>query len=98
MVLQNASFTFVSRSRNSPSLKYHAFSIIVANNVYVIAGLFTLDNSLRILRTMDWKLILATLIFITCCNLLGGLSSQSLAIRVERWLGVESNKNAKTTE
>lgn len=35
-VLQNASFTLVSRARNSNSLKYHAFASVLSNGIWLL--------------------------------------------------------------
>lgn len=47
-VLQNASFTLLSRARNSQSLKYSAISSIVANIIWVLVlknFITNLDNT-----------------------------------------------------
>lgn len=36
VVLQNASFTLVSRARNSSSLLYHALASIVSNSIWLL--------------------------------------------------------------
>jgi hypothetical protein len=88
IIVQNASFTLVSRSRNTDHWKYHAVAIIFGNTIYFFSGLFNLDNALKILQTRNLPLILGTVVFVTSMNLIGGLSSQRLAIRIERWLKV----------
>lgn len=35
-VLQNLSFTFVSRARNSKSLKYHAIAAVFSNGIWLL--------------------------------------------------------------
>ncbi len=35
-ILQNASFTLVSRARNSKSILYHAFASILSNGIWIL--------------------------------------------------------------
>lgn len=36
VILQNASFTLVSRARNSSSLMYHSFASILSNGIWLL--------------------------------------------------------------
>jgi hypothetical protein len=36
LLLQNASFTWVSRARNSPSLRYHAIAAVFSNGIFLV--------------------------------------------------------------
>lgn len=36
VVLQNASFTLVSRARNSSSISYHAFASVLSNGIWLL--------------------------------------------------------------
>jgi len=54
LVLQNASFTLVSRARNSDSLFYHALASIPSNGVWFLSQFILIDNMVRIIRDSDW--------------------------------------------
>lgn len=43
-ILQNGSFTLVSRARNSGSLKYNAFASVLSNGMYAIVMRFFVPN------------------------------------------------------
>lgn len=36
VILQNASFTWVSRARNSNSIKYHAIAAVFSNGIWIL--------------------------------------------------------------
>lgn len=36
VILQNASFTLVSRARNSPSILYHSVASVISNGVWLL--------------------------------------------------------------
>lgn len=43
LIAQNASFTWVSRARNSGSIGYHALASICSNGIWIIGQLVMLD-------------------------------------------------------
>ena len=56
LVIQNASFTWVSRARNSSSLGYHAIAAIGSNGLFLLNQLILINNFLAMLRTMSWQI------------------------------------------
>ena len=49
VVLQNASFTLVSRARNSSSLMYHTIASVLSNGVWLLVNFDSLDMMLTYL-------------------------------------------------
>lgn len=43
LLIQNASFTLVSRARNSSSIKYHAGAAIASNGIWFIGQFFVVN-------------------------------------------------------
>lgn len=47
LIVQNASFTLVSRARNSGSLGYHAIAAVFSNGVWYASQLILIDIAFR---------------------------------------------------
>ena len=45
LVLQNASFTLVSRARNSGSIGYHAVAAVFSNGIFILSTLIVVDKA-----------------------------------------------------
>jgi hypothetical protein len=56
LVAQNASFTWVSRARNSGSDWYHAFAAVFSNGIWFAATFITFERVWTVLKTGDWRL------------------------------------------
>lgn len=54
LIVQNASFTWVSRARNSSSLGYHAIAAVGSNGIFIVNQLLLISNVMVSLRTMRW--------------------------------------------
>ena len=50
LVLQNMSFTLVSRARNSGSLAFHAVAAIGSNGIWFASNFILIDKLLDLLR------------------------------------------------
>ena len=55
LLLQNASFTFVSRARNSGSYAMHAVAAICSNGIWIMAQFVSLDVILHAIRSGSWS-------------------------------------------
>lgn len=85
LILQNASFTLVSRARNSNSLFYHAWAGVGSNGIWFLSQLILVDSFLDILKTGSWKQGLVVAAFYTGCTLAGSLGMHWLALhRIEK--------------
>lgn len=56
LIVQNMSFTWVSRARNSGSLAWHALASVFSNGVWFLAFVFTFDYLKQVNATGDWLL------------------------------------------
>lgn len=85
LIFQNASFTLVSRARNSDNIWYHAWAATLSNGVWFLSNLILVDNVLKILQGASWAYAVGVAVFYTICTLTGALSMHWLAInRIER--------------
>lgn len=80
LILQNASFTLVSRARNSNSLWYHAWAGVGSNGIWFLSQLILVDNFLRLLKTGSVTDGLLVAGFYTGCTLAGSLGMHWLAL------------------
>lgn len=65
LVVQNASFTWVSRARNSGSDWYHAVAAVFSNGIWFSATFITFERVTAVLRTGDWRLgVLIGLVYV----------------------------------
>ena len=71
VVLQNASFTLVSRARNSSSIAYHAMAATLSN------GIWLLVIRKVVMNLDDWKLMLTYLI----ASVLGSILMHKIAMK-----------------
>lgn len=90
--LQNVSFTFVSRGRNSGSLTYHLVAAIFSNGLYA-ALLFTSIEQVSQAKTMPWTFLAVY----TLSTLSGSIFAHWLALRIEKGKGrsVQEDKFSK---
>ncbi len=72
LLAQNASFTWVSRARNSGSLGYHALASVASNGVW-IAGQFVIFDQFMQVRAGGWSDITAVCLFYTLFTVLGSV-------------------------
>ena len=85
LVLQNATFTLVSRARNSSSLKYHAWASLLSNGVWFISNFILFGAFIDIIKYSDWLLASEVGLFYVICTMFGSLGMHYLAIHhIER--------------
>lgn len=66
---QNASFTLVSRARNSGSIGYHAIASVASNGVWILSMYFVVD--MLHAAKGDPKKMLQVGLFYTACTVAG---------------------------
>lgn len=81
LILQNASFTLVSRARNSSSLGYHAWASVLSNGVWFLSQLILFDSMLHVLKTGSLVEGMKVAVFYTACTMAGSLGMHWLALR-----------------
>lgn len=81
---QNYAFTFVSRARNSASIKSHAIAAIQSNGVWFLQSLFVYSTFMDILtgKAGIWKAIGAALYY-TVFTMSGSLYAHYVRLRKE---------------
>lgn len=80
LVIQNISFTFVSRARNSKSLKYHAIASLFSNGIWFITQASIVNEMFKIFSTGQWAEIIPLGILYTACTLTGSLAAHWYAL------------------
>lgn len=85
LLAQNASFTLVSRARNSDSIWYHTWASVLSNGVWFVSQLFLLDNMLHVLKSGSWKDGAIVAAFYTVCTMAGSIGMHYIALhRIEK--------------
>jgi len=74
LIIQNASFTLVSRARNSGSYSYHAVAAVFSNGVWFASNLILVDNILKIIKSSSTQMAVLTGLFYTVCTVVGSIS------------------------
>lgn len=73
LVLQNASFTFVSRARNSGSYALHALAAVCSNGVFFATQLLSFGFMLDVIRIGTWTQRLGIGAFYTVFTVFGSV-------------------------
>lgn len=55
LILQNAAFTWVSRARNSGSVRYHAVASVCSNGVWMLSNMILISEALTAGRSGVWS-------------------------------------------
>lgn len=85
LLLQNASATWVSRARNSRSLRYHAVASAFSNGVWVVSLGLVVDKLGAAERAESWELFAFTVAFYVTFTMLGSVGMHHvLMTRVEK--------------
>jgi hypothetical protein len=87
LVLQNASFTWVSRARNGASLGYHALAATFSNGIWFASQFFLIASVVRP-ETTFWRAVLLGAVYIA------GTVTGSVAMHYAslRWLETGKRK------
>lgn len=80
LMVQNASFTLVSRARNSKSLLYHALAAIGSNGVWFASQIVLVGSLVEILESGDVPLAIFTGLFYVFFTIAGSLTMHWIAI------------------
>lgn len=85
LLAQNASFTWVSRARNSKSLGYHAIASVFSNGVWFVSLAVAMDKVQDALLVGDWSLFGFTALYYTFFTVVGSVGMHHfLMTKVER--------------
>jgi hypothetical protein len=85
LLAQNASFTWVSRARNSGSYTYHAAAAVASNAIWFAQMLFAVNVLTTILTTRSVLFTAAGVLFYTFWTVVGSVATHwFLKTHVER--------------
>lgn len=80
LILQNASFTLVSRARNSGSLGYHAVAAVGSNGIWFVSQLFLFNEMLAVIQNSNWDRAVGVGAYYTACTIAGSVGMHYLAL------------------
>ena len=81
LMLQNASFTLSSRSRNSGSLGYHAIASVLSNSLWFISQLVLVSTFMEIFKSADLVLGLIVGVFYVACTMTGSIGMHFISMK-----------------
>jgi hypothetical protein len=87
LIAQNASFTWVSRARNSGSLGYHAMASVASNGVWIIGQFMIFDMFVQARQAENLFLLTAVCLYYTLFTVLGSVGMHHVLMKY-----VESGK------
>lgn len=87
LVLQNASFTFVSRARNSGSYALHAVAAVASNGVWIASQFVSLGIIIDAIKRGSWPHALGVGLFYTTFTVAGSV--------LMHWVGVNYIEKGK---
>lgn len=80
LLLQNASFTWVSRARNSGSVKYHAVAAVGSNGIWFLNQVIVVNKVTDALQVHNWRLIAFSAVFYTVFAVIGSVSMHHILL------------------
>ena len=84
LIWQNYAFTFVSRARNSGSLKQHAIASVQSNGVWFLQTIFVFSAFQNIMKgAFGWPLTIAAVAMYTVFTMAGSLYAHYRLLRKE---------------
>lgn len=81
LVVQNASFTLVSRARNSKSLSYHALAAVGSNGVWFVSQLLLFGYMLDVLKSGSWAAAVQVGVWYTVWTIVGSVGMHYIALK-----------------
>lgn len=87
LLLQNASFTFVSRARNSGSYALHAIAAVASNGVWIASQFVSLGIIIDAIRNGSWTDRVGVGLFYTTFTVAGSV--------LMHWIGVNYIERGK---
>ena len=85
LLLQNASFTLVSRARNSKSLAYHVVAAVLSNGTWLLSLGIAVNKLAEARETGSWTMLAFTAAFYTTFAVVGSVGMHHvLMTKVEK--------------
>ena len=85
LLAQNFSFTFISRARNSGSLKRHVVAAVASNGVWFLSQGIIFTKLYKVMTgEYGWRMAMFTGLFYTVFTLIGSVSAHYFSLRTEK--------------
>jgi hypothetical protein len=85
LVVQNFAFTFVSRARNSGSIKRHMIASVFSNGVWFLSQMIIFQKMFKLMTgSYGWKMGLFTAMFYTVFTMAGSLAAHYTSLLTEK--------------
>lgn len=81
LLAQNASFTWVSRARNSASLGYHALASVFSNGVWIVGQFVIFDKFMEVKQSGDRWLMAGVFLYYTLFTVSGSVGMHHMLMR-----------------
>ena len=83
-IIQNAAFTWVSRSRNSGDVKYHAIAAVASNGIWFLMTVFIWERLWQALTNGDiWSLVITGSVYVAG-TVIGSCAMMYLLLKTEK--------------
>lgn len=96
LLIQNASFTLVSRARNSGSLGFHAIASVFSNGVWFASQIVVVTKIADAWASRDYRLLTFTAIFYTIFTVIGSVAMHYISMNYlekgKRAVGAKANE------
>lgn len=79
LIAQNASFTIVSRARNSGSDWYHGIAAIFSNGIWFLSQTFIILSVTEVVRHLDWRGWIGLLVIYVVSTVTGSVLAGKVA-------------------
>jgi hypothetical protein len=85
LILQNFAFTFVSRARNSGSIKRHMVAAVFSNGVWFLSQIIIFEQMYRVMKgTYGLGMAIFVGVYYTVFTMMGSLIAHYYALRNEK--------------
>lgn len=92
LIVQNASFTLVSRARQSNNYYFHAAAAVGSNGIWFASQLILVTSFIDIAKTGDWMQAVGVGVFYTTFTIIGSVGMHYIsAHHIERKLKVNDH-------
>lgn len=80
LIIQNASFTLVSRARNSGSYLFHALAAIGSNGIWLASQFILVNQMILTMKDQDWTQAVIMGAFYTTFTVIGSVGMHYISV------------------
>lgn len=81
LIVQNASFTLVSRARNSSSILYHATASLFSNGIWFLSQFIVIDKVVGLIKNPNTGLAILTALFYVIFTMVGSITMHYISMQ-----------------